>query len=148
MVLGMQSTGVAAAGVNTVAFMAGRLLFSWFFLKSAYAHLSNVSGLAQYAAMHKVPAPKVAVAGTGLLLLGGGLSTLLGLYVPVGMLLLVIFLIPTAFMMHKFWGLSDPMAAAGQAAQFWKNMTLAGAALMLFYFSSLYPEAWVYSLGR
>ena len=138
----------SSSGLAVAAFLAGRALFAWFFLTAGYGHLTNINGMAQYAAMNKVPAPKLAVAGTGVILLAGGLSILLGFYVPIGSLLLVVFLVPTAFMMHKFWGLSDAMAAAGQRAHFWKNITLAGAALLIFYFATLHPEAWVYSLGR
>jgi uncharacterized membrane protein YphA (DoxX/SURF4 family) len=145
MVLSVQAGGEPGT-VLKVAFLAGRVLFGWFFLKSGYGHLVNLQAMAQYATMNKVPAPKLAVGVTGLMLLAGGLSVLLGVYVPIGMILLVVFLVPTAFMMHNYWGLSDPMAAAGQAAQFWKNITLAGAALMILYLSQVNPGAWILSL--
>ena len=51
-------------------------------------------------------------------------------------------------MMHRFWGVADPMMAANQAGHFWKNITLAGACLMLYGFATLYPARWPYSLGR
>ena len=95
-----------------------------------------------------MPAPTVAVAVTGLMLLGGGLSILLGVQPKWGAALLIVFLVPTAVMVHKFWGISDPMLAANQAAHFWKNIALAGAALMMFGFATLYPMRWPYSLGR
>jgi len=147
MVLSVQAGGEPGT-VLKVVFLAGRLLFGWFFLKAGYGHLVNLQGMAQYAAMNKVPAPKLAVGGTGLMLLAGGLSVLLGVYVPIGVILLVAFLVPTAFLMHKYWGLSDPMSAAGQAAHFWKNIALAGAALLILYFSEVNPGAWILSLGH
>jgi putative oxidoreductase len=69
---------------------------------------------------------------TGLMLLLGGLSILLGFWVKVGAALLVLFLVPTAFIMHNFWTVTDPMARANDQAHFLKDLALAGAALMFF----------------
>jgi putative oxidoreductase len=128
--------------------LLGRIVFSFFFIYSGFNHLTKLGGMSQYAAASGVPSPTVAVAVSGLMLLAGGLSILLGVYVRWGALLLVLFLLSAAFMVHKFWGLSDPMMAANQTAHFWKNIALAGAALMIYAFATLYPMRWPYSLGR
>jgi uncharacterized membrane protein YphA (DoxX/SURF4 family) len=128
--------------------LIGRLVFSFFFIYSGFNHLTKLSMYSQYAGASGVPAPTVAVAVTGLLLLGGGLSILLGVQPRLGALLLIVFLIPTSFMMHRFWGLNDPMMAANQAANFWKNIALTGAATMIYGLTTLYPMRWPYSLGR
>jgi len=73
---------------------------------------------------------------------------LLGVLPRWGALLILLFLIPAAFTVHKFWGISDPMMAANQAAHFWKNISLAGACLLIYGFAVLYPIRWPYSLGR
>jgi len=39
-------------------------------------------------------------------------------------------------------------SGANQAAHFWKNIALTGATLMIYYFATVHPEAWPYSLGR
>ncbi len=143
-----ESGGVAPSGAAVVEFLIGRVLFSAMFIMSGIQHLTNLKMMSQYAASQKVPAPTVAVAVTGLMLLAGGLSILLGVQVQLGTFLLVVFLIPTAFIMHRFWGIADPMQAAGQRAQFMKNITLAGAALLICYFTSVAPGAWVYVVGR
>jgi len=115
-----------------IAHVLGRLLFSVLFLKSAYGHFTNVKGMAGYAkSVGNVPAPEAAVVGTGVALLLGGLSVLLGWHPRVGALLLVVFLLPTAFLMHPYWKLTDPMQRAGDSAQFWKDIALAGAALFI-----------------
>jgi putative oxidoreductase len=116
--------------------LIGRILFCIIFLNSARGHLTNVSMLAQYSASKRVPAPKLMVMVTGLMLLLGALSILLGLWVRVGAALLVIFLIPTAFIMHNFWTMSDPMARANDQAHFFKDLALAGAALMFFVYGT------------
>src|SRR6266496_4247542 len=120
--------------------LIGRVVFSFFFIYSGFNHLTKLSMYSQYAGSSGVPAPTVAVAVTGLILLG--------VQPKWGAALLVVFLVPTALMMHKFWGISDPMLAANQAAHFWKNIALAGAALMIFSFATLYPMRWPYSVGR
>ncbi len=134
--------------MNEIIFLTGRVLFSVLFLMSGYNHLTKTGMLAQYAGSQGVPAPKLAVVVSGLMLLAGGLSVLLGYEVRWGALLLVLFLIPTAVTMHRFWGVADPMTAQNQMIHFWKNMVMAGAALMFYYFATMYPEPWPYSLGR
>ena len=134
--------------MNAWILLLGRALFSIFFIMSGYNHLTKTAMMAQYAGSQGVPAPKVAVPVTGLMLVGGGLSILLGFEPRIGALLLVAFLVPTAFIMHRFWGLTDPMAAQNQMIHFWKNIVMAGAALMIYYFAPVSPEAWPYSLGR
>ena len=134
--------------MNEMILLTGRVLFSVFFLMSGYNHLTKIGMMAQYAGSQGVPAPKLAVAVTGLMLVAGGLSLLLGFEPRWGALLLVAFLVPTAFIMHRFWGVADPMMAQNQMIHFWKNIVMAGAALMFYYFATMYPEPWPYSLGR
>jgi putative oxidoreductase len=128
--------------------LIGRIVFSFFFIYSGFNHLTKLSTYAQYAGASGVPAPTVLTAISGLMLLAGGLSILLGVKPQWGSLLIAAFLIPAAFIVHKFWGIADPMMAANQAAHFWKNIALTGACLMFFGLATLYPGRWPYSLGR
>jgi len=134
--------------MNAWILLLARVFFSAFFLKSGYTHLTKLGMMAQYAGSQGVPAPRLAVGVTGLMLLGGGLSILLGFEPRIGALLLVAFLVPTAILMHRFWGVADPMVAQNQLVHFWKNIALASASLMIYYFATVYPEAWPYSLGN
>ena len=127
--------------------LLGRVGFSFFFLYSGFNHLTKLSAYSQYAAASGVPAPTLLTAISGLMLLAGGLSILLGVQVRWGALLIAAFLIPAAFTVHKFWGIADPMMAGNQAAHFWKNITLAGACLMISGFATITPARWPYSLG-
>lgn len=118
--------------LQDVAELVARLLLSWLFLQSGIAHLTQVKPMAGYAkAVGKIPMAKTAVVVSGLMLLLGGLSILLGYHPRVGAALLFIFLVPTAFLMHAYWREADPMQRAGQRAHFWKNLALAGAALWI-----------------
>src|SRR3954471_10679292 len=128
--------------------LLGRFVFSFFFIYSGFNHLTKLSQYAQYAGASGVPSPTLATAVSGLMLLAGGFSILLGVQPRWGSLLIAAFLVPAAFTVHKFWGIADPMMAANQAAHFWKNIALTGACLMVYGFATLYPMRWPYSLGR
>jgi uncharacterized membrane protein YphA (DoxX/SURF4 family) len=127
--------------------LVGRVIFAFFFLYSGFNHLTKLSMYSQYAGASGVPAPTLLTALSGLMLIAGGLSVLLGVQVRWGVLLIAAFLITAACTVHKFWGIADPMLAANQAAHFWKNITLAGACLMIFGFVTLSPARWPYSIG-
>jgi uncharacterized membrane protein YphA (DoxX/SURF4 family) len=54
--------------------------------------------------------PKLAVAGTGVILLLGGLSVLLGVCPVVGIIVLIVFLLVllgVSFQIHSFWKVDD-----------------------------------------
>lgn len=111
--------------------LIGRILFAALFLGSAFGHLTQTQAMAGYAASKGVPAPKPVTLGSGVLILLGGLSILLGIWADLGALLLLIFLIPTAVVMHPFWKESDPETRQLEMIMFQKDLALAGAALML-----------------
>jgi uncharacterized membrane protein YphA (DoxX/SURF4 family) len=134
--------------MNAWILLVGRVILSSFFLMSGYNHLTKLSMMTQYAASQGLPAPKLGVAVSGLMLLAGGLSFLLGYQVRWGALVLVVFLVSAAVTMHKFWGVADPMMAQGQFINFWKNIVIAGGLLIIYYYVTLYPERWPYSIGR
>ena len=125
-------------------FLLGRILFGGFFVMSGVRHFRNLTAMAGYAASKKVPMPKFSVGFSGLLLLLGGLGVLLGVYVPYAMALLVIFLVPTTFIMHAYWADTDPGMKMGNRVNFYKNLALLGAVLMMY----MIPTPWVFSLMK
>jgi uncharacterized membrane protein YphA (DoxX/SURF4 family) len=122
--------------------LIGRLIVGGYFLSAGVKHVLELDSMAGYAASKGVPLPGLAVIGSGLLLVAGGALILLGLKVRWGAWLVILFLIPTSFMMHAFWTVSDPQAAQGEMVNFTKNIALVGAALMI-----AWVERWPYSLG-
>jgi uncharacterized membrane protein YphA (DoxX/SURF4 family) len=131
-----------------IVLLIGRIVFSFFFIFSGFNHLTKLSQYAQYAGASGVPAPTLLTAISGLMILAGGLSILLGIKPRWGALLIAAFLVPAAFTVHKFWGITDPMMAANQTAHFWKNIALTGACLMFYGLATLSPARWPYSIGR
>jgi uncharacterized membrane protein YphA (DoxX/SURF4 family) len=124
-------------------FMAGRVLFGGFFILGGIDHFRYVSMMAPYAASKGVPAARLAVLGSGTMLLLGGVSILLGLRPTLGVIALTAFLLPITFTMHRFWELKDPQSAMAEAVNFKKNLALLGAAWSLL----MIPQPWPMSLG-
>lgn len=114
-----------------VVILIGRILFAALMLASAWSHFSQAKAMTGYAQAKGVPMPGPAVYGGGVLLALGGLSVLLGIWPDLGALLLVVFLLPTAVLMHGFWRESDAQARQMEMIQFLKDTGLAGASLML-----------------
>jgi putative oxidoreductase len=114
--------------------LLGRFLFVAIFLMSGLGHFSKQT--IGYAASQGVPLASLAVPLSGILALLGGLSVLLGYRAKVGAWLIVLFLVPVTFMMHKFWVVSDPMMAQMQMIMFMKNMSILGAALLISQFGA------------
>ncbi len=114
--------------------LLGRILYSGIFLMSGPGHFTQKS--IGYAAAQGVPLAALAVPFSGVLAILGGLSILLGYKAKYGAWLLVLFLVPVTFMMHRFWGVPDPMMAMMQKVNFMKNMSMTGAALLIAYLGS------------
>lgn len=122
-----------------VVLLIGRVLFAVLFLGSAFGHLTQTDAMAGYAASRGVPMARPATLFTGVLILLGGLSVLLGVWGDLGALLLLVFLLPTAFLMHGFWRDTDPTAKQAEMVHFNKDVALAGAALAFFWVFSQDP---------
>jgi putative oxidoreductase len=114
-----------------VVALIGRILFAALFLGSAFGHLTQSEAMAGYAGAKGVPQPRLAVLVSGVLMAAGALLVLLGIWLDLGALLLVVFLVPTALLMHQFWKETDPMARQNEMVQFQKDLALAGAALVI-----------------
>ena len=113
---------------------AARVLFASIFLMAGLGHFSAQS--IGYAASQGVPLASIAVPLSGVLALLGGASILLGYKARLGAWLIVLFMVPVTLMMHKFWGLSDPMAATIQKVMFMKNVAITAGALLITYFGA------------
>jgi len=115
--------------------LIGRILFSLIFIMSGLGHIFNgkeMVGMTQQMG----PLASLAVPLTGVMILLGGLSIILGYKIKIGVLLIIIFLVPVSFIMHPFWEIADPMQAQINMIMFMKNISMTGAALMFYYFGS------------
>lgn len=130
--------------IANIAFLIGRIIVGGFFLMSGFNHFAKLNMMAGYAKSKGTPSPAFAVGGTGVLLLLGGASMLLGYHPTIGAALLVIFLLGASFGIHNFWTVQDEQAKMGEMTNFLKNMALLGLLLM----TLLIPRPWPMSLGH
>ena len=110
----------------------GRILFGALFVLSGIGHFAKLEAMVGYAKYKKLPAAKFGVLISGLFFLIGGIYIILGLWVDLGAFLLAITLILAAFIFHNFWKESDATAKMNEQIAFNKDLSLAGAALILF----------------
>ena len=110
----------------------GRILFGGFFLMSGINHFTKLEAMTGYAKYKKLPAAKLGVLISGLMIVIGGITIILGYYADLGALLLAIFLVLAAVIFHNFWKETDATAKQNEMLGFMKDMALAGAALILF----------------
>lgn len=121
-----QSLSIGASGPIA---LLGRFLFVLIFLMSGPRHFLGQT--IAYAAAQGVPLDSIAVPFSGILALAGGLSILLGYRARIGAWLIILFLAAVTPMMHKFWGVTDPMMYQMQFVMFMKNVSILGGALLI-----------------
>ncbi len=124
--------------------LIGRICLGLIFINSGIRHLTQMSAMVGYAQSKKAPWPKVTVPLSGIMILVGGALIILGWHRFIGAALLFIFLILAAYFAHPYWKETDPAARAGERAHFFKNLALAGAALLVAYYAG-FP--WPFSLA-
>jgi len=115
-----------------IVMIIGRVLFALIFILSGINHFTKSQAMTGYAQFKKVPAAKAAVLLSGIVLLLGGISMVIGIYADLGALALAVALIVMALKMHDFWTQTDPQAKQTETIAFFKNLSMAGAALFLF----------------
>ena len=114
--------------------LLGRVLFGAIFALSGLSHFSKDT--IALATSQGVPLASVVVPVSGIIAVLGGLSVLLGYRARIGAWLIVLFLVPVTFAMHKFWGIADPATAQNQMAHFMKNLSMLGGALLITQFGA------------
>lgn len=112
-------------------FWLGRLLFSLVLIGSAFGHLTQTEGSTQYAEYKGVPNARRMVQLTGVLMLLGGLAIVLGVYMDLAAVCIAILVVIYAVKMHNFWAETDPQTQNVERAQFMKNISIAGGALII-----------------
>jgi putative oxidoreductase len=111
--------------------IVGQILFGGFFVWSGAKHFMHAKDMTGYAKSLKVPMPEVAVYGTGIMLILGGLGMLFNMYTLISLIILAVFIIPVSFIAHAYWKQTDPQTRMNNNIQFWKNIALLGAMLLM-----------------
>ena len=118
--------------MTEIVLIVGRILFALLFINSGIAHFTKNSAMTGYAQYKKLPAAKFGVIISGLLFLLGGAYVIAGFWVDLGALFLAVTLILAAFIFHNFWKETDATAKMNEQIAFNKDLSLAGASLILF----------------
>jgi putative oxidoreductase len=114
-----------------IVLLAARVLFAFMFLGSGINHLKQADAMTGYAQFKKVPMPKLSVQLSGVVMLLGGLSVILGVWTDIGALVLSVLLVLMAVKMHDFWK-ADAASKQQEMIGFLKNISMAGGALFIF----------------
>jgi len=112
-------------------FLLGRLVFGGFFLYNGIHHLQERKSMGQYAQSKNVPLAEAAVTASGVALIAGGASILLGVKPKLGAAAIAGFLAGVSPVMHDFWRVEEPNQRMNEMINFGKNMALIGGALAL-----------------
>ena len=116
--------------------LVGRVLLSLIFILSGVGKIFDWGGTAGYMSAYGMPMVPLFLIGAIVFELAGGLSVLLGYKAKWGSLLLIVFLIPTTFTFHAFWGITDPMMQKIQMILFLKNFSIMGGLFLVYSFGS------------
>ncbi|MEY7851737.1 DoxX family protein [Natrarchaeobius sp. A-rgal3] len=123
--------------------LLGRVLFGALFAYNGYNHFVRFESRVGYAQYKEVPAASFAVIASGVMLLGGGLGIILGVFPVLSAGALATFLVVATPLFHDFWNVSSD-ERENELNHFLKNVGLLGGALVLL---SVAGEPWSYAVN-
>lgn len=110
---------------------AGRILFVIYFVLMGFSHLLNFREHAALLGRKGVPLPAAATILTVVMMVGGSVLVLLNWHRWLGAALLFGIIFPAPFFLHHFWNENESYPRLSEFAHFIKDISLAGAALLL-----------------
>jgi len=122
-------------------YLAGRVLLGGFFIISGVRHFQHLPMMAGFTGSKGVPSPKLFVMLSGLMIILGGISILLGVRPHWGIALVSAFLIPVTLLMHQYWKHTDPMMRINDQVNFMKNVAILGACWTLLMMDQPWPAS-------
>jgi putative oxidoreductase len=114
--------------------VAGRILFSIYFILMGSSHLLKFREHAALLGRKRVPFPAAATILTIVMMVGGGVLVLFNWHKSIGAALLFGIIFPAPFFLHHFWNETESYSWLSEFAHFIKDLSLAGAALLLLSF--------------
>jgi len=111
-------------------FPLARAMLAATFIISAVRHLTHWSVALDEMAGDAMPRSSLLLIGSVALRLAGGLSVLLGFRARSGAALLLVFVVPAAFLAHDFWMMPEARRTH-EAVEFLNNMAIAAGALLV-----------------
>lgn len=111
--------------------LLGRLLFVSYFIAMGMSHLINFREHSLVLKRKGVPLPRAATILTVVMMVVGGLFVLFDWHGWIGSALLFGIIFPAPFFLHRFWNETDPYMRLSEFAHMLKDLSLAGAAILL-----------------
>ncbi len=109
----------------------GRVLFASYFLLMGVESSDPFSRTLGILGRKGVPLARVATILTILMMVGGSILTMFNWHRSLGAVLLFGIIFPAPFFLHHFWNETDIISQLSEFAHFIKDISLAGAALVL-----------------
>ena len=109
----------------------GRILFVSYFVAMGTSHLLKFREHSAHLARKGVPLPQAATILTVVMMVGGGVLVLFNWHPALGAASLFGIILPAPFYLHRFWNETDWYMRLSEFAHLMKDLSLAGAALML-----------------
>ena len=120
-----------------VAPLIGRILVAAIFLWSGIGKIGGFAGTAGYMASKGLPMAEVLLVITIIVEIGAALMIIIGYKARLGALALLLWMIPVTLIFHAFWAPGMPAGEVQmQTINFFKNLGLMGAMLLLIGFGS------------
>ena len=132
-----------SAATADVVLLLGRVLFGGVLAFMGLNHFMQTDAMTGYADAKGIPAARLSVLGSGLVLVASGLGIVVGAFPLLAALGLAVFFVATTPTMHDFWSFEGEERQQ-EMTQFLKNAALLGGSLA---FVALSSETWAYSLG-
>jgi putative oxidoreductase len=101
-----------------------------------FSPLRSLEQSIAFAAQQGVPLPQLLVPLAGLIAVAGATSVLVGYRARLGAWLMILFLVPVTFFLHRFWTIADPAMAGWQLGAFMGNLSRVGTALLIVHFGA------------
>lgn len=134
--------------------LVGRILFAAVFVGAAIGHLTNTAVLSTYVEAVGLRPGRLFVVASAVWMLAASILLVLGVWIEVAALMLFVFLIstalimhlPTAIYVHPFWSAADAETQVNEQNQFTKDLSMAGGAFLLFGFAVKTGNTLAYTL--
>jgi uncharacterized membrane protein YphA (DoxX/SURF4 family) len=111
--------------------MPGRVLFVSYFIALGLSHLIHFEQHALVLKRKEVPLPRCATLLTIVMMICGGVMVLFDWQTRIGALILFCIIFPAPFFLHRFWNETDSYMRLSEFAHLMKDLSLAGAALIV-----------------
>ena len=135
---------MVGSGLEGALLLAGRVLFGGILALMGLNHFLNLDEMAGYAEYKGLPAARLSVVASGVVLVLGGLALVVGAFPVLGAIVVAAFLVAAAVTMHDFWAVPEEEQQT-EMTQFLKNIALAGGALAFAAVGT--ASEWAYSAG-